>query len=91
MSPHYIRQFIHEEQFGAERKQLSVPTVQVRGTVGCADGRAQSGTTSTNKPADATITILDIIHRPVNYLKRTVDHVRTSQKTHHVSATIPTG
>jgi hypothetical protein len=38
-----------------------------------------------------TITILDIIHRPVFYLKHLMDNVRTSQETYYVSATSPTG
>jgi hypothetical protein len=29
------------------------------------------------------ITILDIIHRPVFYLKHTMDNFRTSQETHY--------
>jgi hypothetical protein len=37
-----------------------------------------------------TITILDITHRPVLYLKLN-RFVRTSQETHYVSATSPTG
>jgi hypothetical protein len=36
-----------------------------------------------------TVTILDIIHRPVFYLKHTMDNVRTSQKTRYVSTTEP--
>jgi hypothetical protein len=38
-----------------------------------------------------TVTVLDIIHRPVFYLKHTVDNIRTSQEAHHVSAMSPTG
>jgi hypothetical protein len=38
-----------------------------------------------------TVTILDIIHRPVFYLKRTVDTVRTSQEAPYLSTTSPTG
>jgi hypothetical protein len=34
---------------------------------------------------------LDNIHRPVVYLKHAMDNVRTSQKTHYVSTTYPTG
>jgi predicted permease len=37
------------------------------------------------------IAILNIIHRPVFYLKHTTGNVRTSQETHYVSATSPTG
>jgi hypothetical protein len=38
-----------------------------------------------------TITVLVVIHRPALYLKRTISNVRTSQETHYVSATNPTG
>jgi hypothetical protein len=38
-----------------------------------------------------TVTILDIIHRPVFYLKLNSTLYSTSQETHYVSATIPTG
>jgi hypothetical protein len=44
---------------------------------------------------NVTITILDITHRPVFYLKlnsaQLYRFVRTSQETHYVSATSPTG
>jgi hypothetical protein len=40
---------------------------------------------------DITIAILDNIHRPVFYLKHTMDNVRTSQETRYASATSPTG
>jgi hypothetical protein len=36
-----------------------------------------------------TITILDIIHHPVLYLRPPMDNIRTSPKTHYVSATEP--
>jgi hypothetical protein len=38
-----------------------------------------------------TITILDIIRRPAFNIKHTLDNVRTSQETHYISATHPTG
>jgi hypothetical protein len=38
-----------------------------------------------------TITILDIIRRPVYYLKLKMYNVRTLLETHHVSAIRPTG
>jgi hypothetical protein len=38
-----------------------------------------------------TITILDIIHRPVFYLKHTMGNVRTSQEAHYLSAASPIG
>jgi hypothetical protein len=38
-----------------------------------------------------TITILDIILRPVFYLKHVMGNVRTSQETHYVAATSSTG
>jgi hypothetical protein len=38
-----------------------------------------------------TITILNIIHRPVFYLKHTMDIVRTSLESRCISATGPTG
>jgi hypothetical protein len=34
---------------------------------------------------------MDIIPCPIFYLKHAVDIIRTSQETHHVSATNPTG
>jgi hypothetical protein len=37
-----------------------------------------------------TVTIVDDIYRPVFYLKRTMDHVRTSQEAHYDSTTSPT-
>jgi hypothetical protein len=40
---------------------------------------------------NATITILDIIHRPVFYLNLTVDDARTSQEAHYLSAASPAG
>jgi hypothetical protein len=38
-----------------------------------------------------TITIIDSANRPVFYLKHTMDNIRTSQKTHYVPSTNPTG
>jgi hypothetical protein len=38
-----------------------------------------------------TITVLDIIHRPVFYLRHMMDNVRTSQEAHYVTTTSPTG
>jgi hypothetical protein len=38
-----------------------------------------------------TITILDIVNRPVFYLNHTMSNVRTSQEAHNVSATSPNG
>jgi hypothetical protein len=38
-----------------------------------------------------TVAILDIVLRPVFYLKHTVDNVPSSQEAHHVSATSPKG
>jgi hypothetical protein len=38
-----------------------------------------------------TIIIMDIIHRPVFYLKLAVDNVLTSQETQYVSAKSPKG
>jgi hypothetical protein len=38
-----------------------------------------------------TITILDIIQRPVVYLKHKMDNFRTSQEAHYVSTTEPNG
>jgi hypothetical protein len=40
---------------------------------------------------NVTIPVLDIICGPVFYLKHIVGNVRTSQETHYVSATSPTG
>jgi hypothetical protein len=40
---------------------------------------------------NVTITVLDIINRPAFYLKDMVENVRTSQETHYVNATSPTG
>jgi hypothetical protein len=37
------------------------------------------------------ISILDVIQRPVFYLKHTTDNIRTSQETHHFSTTSQTG
>jgi hypothetical protein len=34
---------------------------------------------------------MDIIQRPVFYLKHSMDNFRTSLETYYVSATIPTG
>jgi hypothetical protein len=38
-----------------------------------------------------TIAVVDIIHRPVFYLKHAMDIVHTSLETHYVSATSPKG
>jgi hypothetical protein len=38
-----------------------------------------------------TITVLDIIHRAVFYLKQAIDNVHTSLETRYVSTTSPTG